>query len=295
MRLIVKRNGQTVNEFRFDKGPVYIGRHAHSQVFLPDRAVSRQHAAIFITEDGKWVVEDLDSANKTYLNDKEIHKAEIKTGDSIRIADFTIEIDLEADTNAGEPIHLEDTLVAASQKSTPTPTASAREIIVRKPDIERAPDIRLPAKRVKDFLQATETICKANGLDDVLKTLLSITLRQFGGYHSWCALRNLPSGSMTCHAGKSRDGSAVELGDIKLHKKITQAVDKKEFLLVPRVSSPAKEEKIRSAMIAPIIDPTGCFGVLYIDNAMDNEHYSLSDLDYLMLLAIHTAAIIENF
>jgi hypothetical protein len=34
---------------------------------------------------------------------------------------------------------------------------------------------------------------------------------------------------------------------------------------------------------------------LYVDNAMDHEHYSLSDLDYLMLLAIHTAAIVENF
>ena len=82
---------------------------------------------------------------------------------------------------------------------------------------------------------------------------------------------------------------------IKLHKKITQAVDKKEFLLVPRVSSVAQEEKIRSALIAPIIDPTGCFGVLYIDNTLDHEHYSLSDLDYLMLLTIHTAAIVENF
>lgn len=294
MRLIVKRNGQTVNECRFDRGPVYIGRHAHSQVFLPDRAVSRQHAAIFITEEGKWVIEDLDSANKTYLNDKEIHKAEIKTGDCISIADFTIEIDLEAQTTSGEPIHLEDTLVSASGKLSSTPTA-AREIIVRKLDIVRAPDISLPAKRIKDFLQATEAICKTHGLDDLIKTLLSITLKQFKGYRAWCALRNLPSGSMTSHTGKSRDGSAVELSDIKLHKKITQAVDKKEFLLVPRVSSVAQEEKIRSALIAPIIDPTGCFGVLYIDNTLDHEHYSLSDLDYLMLLTIHTAAIVENF
>ncbi|MCH7558561.1 MAG: FHA domain-containing protein [Planctomycetes bacterium] len=79
MRLVVKRNGQTVNDFRFDPDlvGVYIGRHAHSQVFLPDRAVLRQHAAIFTTQEGKWVVEDLDSANKTYLNDKAIHTAAI--------------------------------------------------------------------------------------------------------------------------------------------------------------------------------------------------------------------------
>jgi len=295
MRLVVKRNGQTVNEFRFDRGPVYIGRHAHSQVFLPDRAVSRQHAAIFTTQEGKWVVEDLDSANKTYLNDKAIHKAEIKTGDTVRIGDFSIEINLEADTDAEKPIHLEDTLVSTSHKPTAAPAESAREIIVRKPDAERAPDIRLPAKRVKDFMQATEAICKANGLDELLKVLLSLTLRQFSAYHSWCALRNEPDGSMTCHAGRSQDGPAVDLSDIKLSEKITQAVDQRQFLLVPQVSAPTEENRIRSAMIAPVMDPSGCFGVLYVDNSMDYEHYSLSDLDYLMLLAIHTAAIIENF
>jgi pSer/pThr/pTyr-binding forkhead associated (FHA) protein len=294
MHLLVKKDGQAVNEFRFDRGPVYIGRHPHSQVFLPDLAVSRQHAAIFTTQDGKWMVEDLDSANKTFLNDKAIHKAEIKTGDCLHIADFSIEINLEAETD-DEPIQLEDTLIQEPQKASPASTATPPKIIVRRPDIESAPDIKLPAKRAKDFLQATETICKANGPDEVLKALLNITLRHFDAYHSWCALRNEPEGPMTSHAGKSRDGHAVQLSEIKLNEKITHAIDKMEFLLVPQVSSPAEEEKIRSAMIAPIIDPDGCFGVLYVDNAMDHQCYSLSDLDYLMLLAIHTAAILENF
>jgi len=157
MRLIVKKDGQTVNDFRFERGPVYIGRHEHSQIFLPDRAVSRQHAAIFATRDGTWVLEDLDSANKTFLNDKAIHKAPIKTGDhiriGIRIGIFEIEVTLDAD--AGKPIHLDDTLMPASRESGPA-TVPAREIIVRKPDAERAPDIQLPAMRVKDFLEATE-------------------------------------------------------------------------------------------------------------------------------------------
>ena len=298
MRLVVKKDSQTVNEFRFDRGPVYIGRHEHSQVFLPDRAVSRQHAAVFATQDGKWVVEDLDSANKTFLNDKAIHKAEIKTGDCIRIGIFTIEINLEAEADTDVPIHLEDTLIPQAQKPAPASTAStasAREVIVRRPDIVHAPDINLPARRVKDFLQATEAICKANGPDEVLKALLSITLRHFKAYHSWCALRNQPEGPMTAHAGKCRDGHAVQLNKIKLNEKITQAIDKKEFLLFPRVSAPKDAEKVRSAMIAPIIDPDGCFGVWYVDNAMEHGYYSLSDLDYLMLLAIHTAAIVENF
>ena len=224
-----------------------------------------------------------------------IDKAVIKTGDCMRIGEFTIDIELEASADVEGGIHLEDTLIPNVHKSPAPPKASSDDTIARRADIHHGPDITLPARRIKDFMDATEVICKSNGPDEVLKTLLSLTLRQFRAYHSWCALRHLPEGSMTSHAGKCRDGHAVELTQIKVYEKINQAIDKKEFVLVPHVSSPTDEEKVRSAMIAPIIDPDGCFGVLYVDNAMDHGGYDLGDLDYLMLLAIHTAAIVENF
>lgn len=293
MHLVVKQNGRVINEFRFDRGPVYIGRHAHSQILLPDLRVSRQHAAIFSTQEGKWMVEDMDSANKTYLNGKEIRKTEIKTGDCIHIADFIIEVDLETET--GENLHLEDTLMPVTDKTGVSRPDSAREIIVRKPNAPHSPDIKLPARRINDFIQATEAICSAKGPDEMLKALLDIASGQFDACHTWCALRNLPEGAMTSHAGKSRDGLAVELKQIQANERISEAVDKGEFVLLPRVTIPAEREKIRSAMIAPVINPSGCFGVIYVDNAMDREGYGLSDLDYLILIAIHTAAILENF
>jgi GAF domain-containing protein len=101
---------------------------------------------------------------------------------------------------------------------------------------------------------------------------------------------------MTYHAGKQQNGQKVELSEIKLNEKITQSLDKGEYLVLPQVSAQIEEEEgIRSAIIAPIMRPFGCFGVLYLDNAIEREHYSLSDLDYLMLLSIHTAAILEKF
>jgi pSer/pThr/pTyr-binding forkhead associated (FHA) protein len=288
MRLIVKKGDRTIEEFRFGEGPIYIGRLPNSQVFLPEGTVSRQHAVIFISGDGKWIVEDLDSANQTYLNEEAIHRAEIKTGDRLRISDFTLEVYLEDETETDKPTHLEDTLVTASASRGP-------QIIVRKPDADHAPELKLPAKRVKDFMEATESICRAKGPDKLLQVLLGVMLRQFGGYRSWCALRNESIGPMTSHAGKSREGEAVALSDINIHDQITQSVEKGQFLLLPQVSGQVEGQRIRSAMIAPIMDPTGCFGALYVDNTMDHEQYTLSDLDYLMLLAISTAAILENF
>jgi len=292
MRLLVKQNGRTVNEFQFAKGPIYIGRHPNSQVFLPGEAVSRQHAVIFNTQDGKWIVEDLDSANKTYLNDEAIHKTEIKDGDRLSITDYTVEINLEEETEdkaaeAEKPIYLEDTLTAQ---------ARGPQIIIRRPGAEQAPPIRFPAQRAVDFLQATQAIGKANGLDEVIQVLLNIVAKQFSAYSTWGALRGQPGGPMTCHAGKRRDGQALELGDIKLNEKITEAIEKEEFLLFlfSRDLSREKKGQIRSVLIAPIVSQAGCFGVLYANNTFRDEHYSLSDLDYMMLLAMHTATVLQK-
>jgi pSer/pThr/pTyr-binding forkhead associated (FHA) protein len=288
MRLVVKQNGRTVNEFRFTKGPIYIGRQENSQVFLHDRAVSRQHAVIFNTQDGKWMVEDLDSANKTYLNDQAIHKVEIKTGDCLRITDYTIEINLKDGDEAEKPIHLDDTLAAA--------LSGGPQFIERRLDTADAPPIRLPPQRGMDLLRANEKISQAGNPDELLLALLDITSKQLGTYHNWCALRSEPTGPMTYHAGRTREGQTLELSNIKLNEKINEAIEKSHFLLFIFSKDMSKDEKgqIRSVVIAPIVGPAGCFGVLYANNTFRDDHYNLSDLDYLMLLGMHVAAAVQK-
>jgi len=286
MRLVLKQAGRVINEFHFTKGPVYIGRHTNSQILLPDKKVSRQHAVIFATPDKKWVIEDLNSANKTYLNNEQIQKAQLKTGDRLQIAVFTIEVDLEENAKPQKPIHFEDTLITAPRKL---------QIIVRKIDVEHAPEIRFAAERSRDFIQATEAVCKANGPVEVLNVILDTLLTQFSACRVWCALRSEPDGSMAADAGKDHAGQEIRLDEIGLKQLVNQAVDKPEFVLVPQVPVQVEEQHIRSAMIAPIVGVAGSYGVVYVDNDTNHEPYTLADLDYLMLLAIHTAAILKNF
>jgi predicted component of type VI protein secretion system len=286
MRLVVKHTNGAAKEFRFTEGPVSIGRAADSHILLPNAAVSRQHAQIQSSKEGKWVVKDMDSAGKTYLNGKVIREAEIKTGDCLQIMDFTIEIDLEADASSADLIHQEDTVLEASL------AVPLHETVVRRPDAAHAPAMRLPSKRLTDFSQAAEVIQQAGSIDELLLTLVDITLKQFSAFHNWCGLREQPAGQIIYKAGKRGDGQKVELSEIKLQQKITQAIEKRQSLVMPRVSAQVEEkERIRSAMISAIVRPSGCFGVLYVDNAMIHEHYSLSDLDYLMLIAIQAAAV----
>jgi len=362
MRLLLRENDGAAREFQFAKGPVSIGRAADSHIFLPDRAVSRQHAVLHSADDGKWLVEDLDSASKTYLNDQAVRKAQIKHGDLLRVATFTMEIALEevagtagaapmpprqgpqgqapplgvpsgtwgATGSAGSPgtgrpqrdkwdVEAPQTpapVPVAAPQGAETPSVEAREAIqmdatlhleaalatpphetvVRTPNDAHAPAMRLAANRLTDFSRATERICQAKSLDELLLTLLALTLEEFDASVAWCALRTQPTGPMTCHAGRKKNGSAVDLAQIPLQQKVIQAVERGQFLVMPRVSAQIEsEDAIRSAMIAAIMRPTGCFGVLYVDNSMKAKHYSLSDLDYLMLVAMHTAAVMRKF
>jgi len=289
MRLVVKQGERTVNEFHFDKGPVYIGRNTNSQVFLPDRTVSRQHAVIYNTQEGAWVAEDLDSANKTYLNGDETHKADIKTGDVIRISDFDIEVDFEEPKgpDPGETVELEEA---------PATLISGPQIIIRKLGAEKSPAIRFQAERATDFLQAIEEIKKADNLDRALLVMLELVSKQFHSYQVWGAMRARADGPMTAHAGKHKGGMTIEQTDLEFGDKIGEAIDKKQFMLFifPRDLSQQKETQIRSILIIPLLSPAGCFGAIYTNDTFRDDHYNLGDLDYLMLLGMHTASVLAK-
>ncbi|MBN1786834.1 MAG: FHA domain-containing protein [Sedimentisphaerales bacterium] len=315
IHLTVKRNYKAVNELTLDTTPIYIGRKPDVDVVLPDMAISRQHAMIDL-KSGKWTIEDLDSANKTYLNCEAIHKAKIKSGDVVQIADFTIEIELlgedeiddKFDAAGAETVPLdqpaleeeedeeEDETSGVGVAEAATLSTPRDEVVVRKPDREHAPAMRLAARRLTDFAQAVESFGKAKDLDELVKTIIDTSIQQFTAFRVWCGLRSQKTGPITFQFGKRRDGQPVELNDIMLNERITQTFQRGQSLVLPQVSAEIEaKERIRSAMIASIKTTKGCFGVLYVDNAMVHKHYSLSDLDYLMVVAIHSAGIIKNF
>ena len=62
-----------------------IGRHPFNEVSLPDLSVSRYHCW-FAAEDGRTIVEDLASANGTFVNGERLReRRSLKAGDRLRI------------------------------------------------------------------------------------------------------------------------------------------------------------------------------------------------------------------
>jgi pSer/pThr/pTyr-binding forkhead associated (FHA) protein len=73
-----------------------IGRAPDNEVAVPDQAVSIYHAMITVkpgaedNNDQECVLEDLESTNKTFVNNKEVTRYILKNGDIIRVGNTRI-------------------------------------------------------------------------------------------------------------------------------------------------------------------------------------------------------------
>lgn len=287
MRLSVHKAGSLVSELKFEIGPVYIGRQMGCQVFLPDRLVSRQHTVLYIESD-QWILEDLGSANKTFLNRESIHKRPLHHNDEIEIGDFTIKVILEDE-------------ITEDSVEYPTPALDETHLDIkynirattRSYGARNAPRIKMAAARSKDFVYATGRICDAKTIEELHRTLIDLLLNQFSAVNVWVALKKIDSDEMDIVKGRRISSESVNADDLVGHQEIINSQEDCKCLLIPELPV-QMNSRIRSALIAPVVIHDKCHGVLYAENSTEHERYTLEDIDYLMLLSTHTAAIMEK-
>jgi pSer/pThr/pTyr-binding forkhead associated (FHA) protein len=85
---------------RLKKADTLVGRQKGCDIRIPSNEISRRHC-ILSAEHGTVVVEDLNSANGTYLNGERISgRQKLKAGDRLRIGTLTFRIDVVPDAGA---------------------------------------------------------------------------------------------------------------------------------------------------------------------------------------------------
>ncbi len=89
MRLVLKFNGQDVQEFVLDKGSITIGRTAKNDIVIDNLAVSSLHASVHNRAHGA-VLEDMNSTNGCFVNDEKVHHHNLLNGDIISIGKHQI-------------------------------------------------------------------------------------------------------------------------------------------------------------------------------------------------------------
>ena len=89
MRLVLRFDGQDVQEFVLDKQDITIGRAATNDITIDNLAISGHHATVYATASGPELV-DMNSTNGTFVNEQKINRHHLKDGDIITIGKHQI-------------------------------------------------------------------------------------------------------------------------------------------------------------------------------------------------------------
>ncbi len=90
MAMIIQTvEGVVTNRFDIEEKGLKFGRSSRNQVLIDDSAVSGDHAVIVksVGEKGReiFIIQDLNSTNGTFVNDKKVEQQQLHHNDSIRI------------------------------------------------------------------------------------------------------------------------------------------------------------------------------------------------------------------
>jgi len=153
----------------------------------------------------------------------------------------------------------------------------------------------MQAKRGKDFAYAASTICKCKNIQELPAVLLELLFHQFKPFHAWVGLSKNPQGAFEFSKGKEVGGSAIKLEEIVFSSRVNEVAKSHQYILVPRLPIRAEaDNKVNSAIIAPIMSDDNCYGVFYADNSLDHERYGINDLDYMILVSLMAGAFVRN-
>ena len=84
MRLVLRFDGQDIQEFVLDKKDITIGRTATNDIAIDNLSISGHHATVYSTASGPELV-DMNSTNGTLVNDRKIDRHHLQDGDIITI------------------------------------------------------------------------------------------------------------------------------------------------------------------------------------------------------------------
>jgi len=270
--------------------PVIIGRSPEKcRVVLPANAVSREHARI-VPMNGQYFVEDLQSRNKTYVNNKVVEGKwpnPLKNGDNIKICDFLFAFHDERGTPPPEDEEeessnttVEATFKRASPKDflEPLDKEKYRALLDITTELSRAPNVETLMPQIADqlfkvFKQADRCFIIEVDEDNRLRPVVTKVRRQVPGNERFS--RTIVRRCLaTLQSFLSEDATS--------DAEVSAAQSIAEF-------------KIRSVMCVPLATQDGKpLGVIQLDSQDRTKKFSQDDLKFLICVAGQASIALEN-
>ncbi len=285
-----------------------IGRHPSNTIQILDRLVSKRHARIYFHEK-KFIIEDLDSRNGTFVNEEKIYRKVLNPNDIIRIGRSVLVFQVKDDEYHRDPptdsvaIVSEDLDSALPQKVKKVKEVSNRFFPAEK--IGNIESLRQDYEKLRIAFELSRKIGLELDFDRVLEIILEEALKIVPADRAVLLLLDGDK-NLVPRAVKVR-GENGHSGRINISRSILNyAIRNKRAVLT---SDPAMDQRfagaksvilegIRSAICVPLISPTNrekVFGAMHLDIQNSMIVFTEKDLDLITTVAAQAAYAIENF
>lgn len=280
------------------------GRHPDCTIQLQSNMVSRRHARVF-KQEGRYLLEDLQSGNGTYLNGKQITRPEpLSNGDKFKFGPLLLRFESDEavdQATATQPTMLGDKTEVAFQIE----EEGAGSTIMG--SIDNAAGFGMldvqPQAKLKAVLDISRSLAGTVELEKLLPKLLDSLFEIFPAADRGCILlRDDKTGEMVPRAIKHRRAGSDET--VKLSRTIlNEVLQQKKAILSADAASDTRFEAsesiasmtIRSMMCAPLLSLSGePMGVINIDTQNPLAQFRKDDLDIMVAVAGQAALSYES-
>jgi len=292
--VVVQGNEQkTVN---LDHSPFSVGRKVDKDLVIADPRVSRDHALI-VSENGEFAVVDQGSKHGTFVNGERVQRKVLERNDRL---EFGVR---EVAYVIFNPQH--------------TTTNSAREFLSQISGIHIS-DETTDLEKLILFLEAARKLNTVGVLDEILMTLLEVTLKLTRAERAYVFMKN-ETGELRLAAGRNSKSEPLLEDTTISHSILEDAMrSNSEFVLTDTSRSvdlsgrksivaydlrtvicvPLRKPQVQATRAedtdAPQAPSAEAMGALYVDSRFASRDISSVSHDILHAIATEAASLIEN-
>jgi len=286
------------HNFDIDHTPVLIGRGS-PDLPLTDNTVSRRHAQL-IKINGVWTIQDMNSANGTYVNGvKFTTPMDLKQGDQIRCGATLIVFggqktsgvpgELGASLRLDENGNIVESSIMASVPS------MEDSVVIAAPETSNAVD------NLRLLYELSTAISSVFDQQQLLETVMDMIFDNLPADRGFILLKE-NNGAKT-NPCVVRYRSPKHTGEITISRTIVNYVmDKQEGVICTNAMRDPRFAKgksvhnygIRSALCVPITARGKTIGVIHVDTTVATHTYAGEQLRLLTAIGLHTGMAIEH-
>jgi serine phosphatase RsbU (regulator of sigma subunit) len=293
---LVLVQGNEQKNIVLNRTPFSVGRKVDKDLVIADPRVSRDHALIVLEPDGFFLV-DQGSKHGTFVNGERVQRQKLERNDRLefgaRDSTYAIFNPAHGTSNTAREFLSQISGIQISQEAT---------------DLEK----------LTLFLEAARKLNTAGVLDEILMTMLEVTLRLTRAERGYVFMKD-DEGKLRLAAGRNSKGEAL-LDDTTIsHSALEESLrSNSEFLLTDTGSSmdmaarqsivaydlrtviciPLRKRQVQATrdpqMQAPVDASSEVAGVLYVDSRFASREFSGVGHDILRAIATEAGSLIEN-